>query len=288
MEKFDLFKDLAERTGGDVYIGVVGPVRTGKSTFIKRFMERMILPAIEDLNDRERAQDSLPQSGTGKTIMTTEPKFIPDEAVEIQLTDAIAFRARLVDCVGYAVPGALGYLEEDGARMVMTPWADEAMPFEEAAEIGTRKVIQDHSTIGLVVTTDGSFGDLPRDAYLDAEERVISELKELGKPFVVLLNSSQPASEEVVTLALELQEHYDVPVIPVNCQELQQEDIVHILEQVLYEFPVTDISFQLTDWVEALMTSHWLRKQIDTALDEAKAAITRLRDVDPAVNNLKS
>ncbi|WP_053959081.1 stage IV sporulation protein A [Sulfobacillus thermosulfidooxidans] len=288
MEKFDLFKDLAERTGGDVYIGVVGPVRTGKSTFIKRFMERMILPAIEDLNDRERAQDSLPQSGTGKTIMTTEPKFIPDEAVEIQLTDAIAFRARLVDCVGYAVPGALGYLEEDGARMVMTPWADEAMPFEEAAEIGTRKVIQDHSTIGLVVTTDGSFGDLPREAYLDAEERVISELKELGKPFVVLLNSSQPASEEAMALALELQEKYDVPVIPVNCQELQQEDIVHILEQVLYEFPVTDISFQLTDWVEALMTSHWLRKQIDTALDEAKAAITRLRDVDPAVNNLRS
>ncbi len=287
MEKFDLFKDLAERTGGDVYIGVVGPVRTGKSTFIKRFMERMILPAIEDLNDRERAQDSLPQSGTGKTIMTTEPKFIPDEAVEIQLTDAISFQARLVDCVGYAVPGALGYVEEEGPRMIMTPWADEAMPFEEAAEIGTRKVIQDHSTIGLVVTTDGSIGDLGRDAYLDAEERVVSELKELDKPFVVLLNSLLPESGETMNLAFELRDKYDVPVIPVNCQELQPSDIVHILEQVLYEFPVTDIVFRLTDWVEALATPHWLRKQIEGSLDEAKASIIRLRDVDTALNNLR-
>lgn len=288
MEKFDLFKDLAERTGGDVYIGVVGPVRTGKSTFIKRFMERMILPAIEDANERERAQDSLPQSGTGKTIMTTEPKFIPDDGVEIQLTDAISFRARLVDCVGYAVPGALGYMEDDGARMVMTPWSDEMMPFEEAAEIGTRKVIQDHSTIGLVLTTDGSFGDLPRAAYIEPEERVIGELKELGKPFVVLLNSAHPDTEDTLTLTLELQEAYDVPVLPINCQELQQEDIVHILEQVLYEFPVTEISFEMTDWVEALSSSHWLRKQVDNVLEEARASITRLRDVDPAVNNLQS
>ncbi len=287
MEKFDLFKDLAERTGGDVYIGVVGPVRTGKSTFIKRFMEQMILPVIEDLNDRERAQDSLPQSGTGKTIMTTEPKFIPDEAVEIQLTDAISFHARLVDCVGYAVPGALGYREEEGPRMVMTPWADEAMPFEEAAEIGTKKVIQDHSTIGLVVTTDGSIGDLSREAYLDAEERVIAELKEMDKPFVVLLNSLLPMAEETLNLAFELRDKYDVPVIPINCQELQQEDIVHILEQVLYEFPVSDIIFQLRDWVEALSTSHWLRKQIDGALAEVKASISRLRDVDIAMNNLR-
>ncbi len=288
MEKFDLFKDLAERTGGDVYIGVVGPVRTGKSTFIKRFMERMILPAIEDANERERAQDSLPQSGTGKTIMTTEPKFIPDDGVEIQLTDAISFRARLVDCVGYAVPGALGYMEDDGARMVMTPWSDEMMPFEEAAEIGTRKVIQDHSTIGLVLTTDGSFGDLPRVAYIEPEERVIGELKELGKPFVVLLNSAHPDTEDTLTLTLELQEAYDVPVLPINCQELQQEDIVHILEQVLYEFPVTEIAFEMTDWVEALSSSHWLRKQVDNVLEEARASITRLRDVDPAVNNLQS
>jgi len=288
MEKFDLFKDLAERTGGDVYIGVVGPVRTGKSTLIKRFMERMILPAIDDPNERERAVDSLPQSGTGRTIMTTEPKFIPDDGVEIQLNDAIAFRARLVDCVGYAVPGALGYTEEEGARMVNTPWSDEPMPFEEAAEIGTRKVITDHSTIGLVVTTDGSFGDLPREAYREAEARVIEELKELGKPFVVVLNSAMPYAEDTVLMAQELSESYDVPVIPVNCLDLRQEDIAHLLEQVLYEFPVSSIMFQLVDWVEALPSSHWLRKQVDQATEEARTMIHRLRDVEAAVNFLMS
>ncbi len=286
MEKFDLFKDLAERTGGDVYIGVVGPVRTGKSTFIKRFMERMILPAIDNPNERERAVDSLPQSGTGRTIMTTEPKFIPDDGVEIALNDAISFRARLVDCVGYAVDGALGYTEEDGARMVNTPWSDEQMPFEEAAEIGTKKVIQDHSTIGVVVTTDGSFGDLPRDAYADAEERVVGELKELEKPFVVVLNSAQPYTEETAELARALSESYDVPVIPVNCLELRQDDIAHILEQVLYEFPVSDIEFELVDWVDALPLTHWLKKQMDLATEEAKSAITRLRDVAVQVQNL--
>lgn len=286
MEKFDLFKDLAERTGGDVYIGVVGPVRTGKSTLIKRFMERMILPVIDDPNERERAVDSLPQSGTGRTIMTTEPKFIPDDGVEIALTDAISFRARLVDCVGYAVQGALGYTEEEGARMVNTPWSDEQMPFEEAAEIGTRKVIQDHSTIGIVVTTDGSFGDLPREAYADAEERVVSELKELEKPFVVALNTVHPYAEETSTLAQELSETYDVPVIPVNCLELRQEDIVHILEQVLYEFPVSEIQFQLVEWVDALPVTHWLKKQMESATEEARSAITRLRDVNPQVENL--
>ena len=288
MEKFDLFKDLAERTGGDVYIGVVGPVRTGKSTFIKRFMERMILPAIDDPNERERAVDSLPQSGTGRTIMTTEPKFIPDDGVEIALNDAISFRARLVDCVGYAVGGALGYTEEDGARMVNTPWSDEQMPFEEAAEIGTRKVIQDHSTIGVVVTTDGSFGDLPRDAYVEPEERVVGELKELEKPFVVILNSAHPYAEETVALAQELSESYDVPVLPVNCLELSQEDIVHLMEQVLYEFPVSDIAFQLVDWVDALPVTHWLKKQMDLATEEARMAIHRLRDVQTQVDSLMS
>ncbi len=283
MEKFDLFKDLAERTGGDVYLGVVGPVRTGKSTFIKRFMERMILPAIDDPNERERAVDSLPQSGTGRTIMTTEPKFIPDDGVEIDLNDAISFRARLVDCVGYTVPGALGYNEEEGQRMVTTPWSDEAMPFEEAAEMGTRKVITDHSTIGLVVTTDGSFGDLPRGSYVDAEERVVGELKELGKPFVVVLNSANPYGEETITIADQLAEQYDVPVLPVNCLELRQDDIVHLLEQVLYEFPVTEIAFNLEDWVESLPVNHWLRKTMDLAMEEARAGIQRLRDVEPAV-----
>ena len=288
MEKFDLFKDLAERTGGDVYIGVVGPVRTGKSTFIKRFMERMSLPAIDDPNERERAVDSLPQSGTGRTIMTTEPKFIPDDGVEIALTDAISFRARLVDCVGYAVGGALGYTEEEGARMVNTPWSDEQMPFEEAAEIGTRKVIQDHSTIGVVVTTDGSFGDLPREAYVEPEERVVGELKELEKPFVVVLNSAHPYAEETVALSQELSESYDVPVMPVNCLELRQEDIVQLLEQVLYEFPVTDVAFELVDWVDSLPVTHWLKKQMDLATEEARMAIHRLRDVQTQVDSLMS
>lgn len=288
MEKFDLFKDLAERTGGDVYIGVVGPVRTGKSTLIKRFMERLVLPAIMDPNDRERAIDSLPQSGTGRTIMTTEPKFIPDDGVDIQLNDTIALRVRLVDCVGYAVAGALGYLENDGARMVMTPWSDEAMPFEQAAEIGTKKVIQDHSTIGLVVTTDGSFGDLPRDAYRESEERVVRELRELAKPFVVVLNSAHPYTEETVGLAQELAEAYDVPVVPLNCLDLRQTDLANVLEQVLYEFPVADVKFTLADWVEALPATHWLKRQFDLAAEEARADIVRLRDVETALRTLMS
>ncbi len=286
MEKFDLFKDLAERTGGDVYIGVVGPVRTGKSTLIKRFMEHMILPTIDDPHERERAVDSLPQSGTGRTIMTTEPKFIPDDGVEISLTEAIAFRARLVDCVGYAVPGALGYTEEEGTRMVSTPWSDEQMSFEEAAEIGTRKVIQDHSTIGVVVTTDGSFGDLPRTAYQEAEERVVGELKELEKPFVVVLNTVNPSDLGAIGLAQQLSESYDVPVIPVNCLELRQDDIVYLLEQVLYEFPVANIEFRLVEWVDALPQSHWLKKQMDAASEEARAQISRLRDINPGMQGL--
>lgn len=288
MEKFDLFKDLAERTGGDVYIGVVGPVRTGKSTFIKRFMERMVLPAIEDPNDHERAVDSLPQSGTGRTIMTTEPKFIPDDGVEIQLGEAITFRARLVDCVGYAVEGALGYEEEDGQRMVMTPWSDEPMTFEQAAEMGTEKVIQEHSTIGIVVTTDASFGELPRSAYEPAESRVVAELKALEKPFIIVLNSANPYSESTVELARELTENYDVPVIPVNCLELNQEEIGNILEQVLYEFPVSEIAFSLTDWVDALAPNHWLRTQIDSANEEVRAQIHRLRDVQGALQILEA
>ncbi|MDA8193321.1 MAG: stage IV sporulation protein A [Thermaerobacter sp.] len=286
MEKFDLFKDLAERTGGDVYIGVVGPVRTGKSTFIKRFMERMILPAIEDPNERERAVDSLPQSGTGRTIMTTEPKFIPDDGVEIAINPTISLRARLVDCVGYAVPGALGYTEQDGARMINTPWSDDPMPFEEAAAIGTRKVIADHSTIGLVITTDGSFGELPREAYLEAEERVVAELKELEKPFVAILNSAHPQTDETLALAHQLSAAYDVPVLPMNCAELRQDDIAEVLEQVLYEFPVADIAFEWGDWVQALATDHWLRRQLHLATEEARAGIHRLRDIDAALGDL--
>lgn len=288
MEKFDLFKDLAERTGGDVYIGVVGPVRTGKSTFIKRFMERMVLPAIEDPNDRERAIDSLPQSGNGRTIMTTEPKFIPDDGVEITLNDNITFRARLVDCVGYTVDGALGYDDSEGPRMVLTPWSEDPMPFEEAAEIGTRKVIADHSTIGLVVTTDGSFGDLARETFVEAEERVVGELKELGKPFVVVLNTNSPYGEEAVRLAEELSEAYDVPVVPLNCLDLKQDDIAHVLEQVLFEFPVAEMNVTLTGWVDALPSQHWLVTQFQAAIAEAKSGVHRVRDVDAALAALRT
>lgn len=288
MEKFDLLKDLAERTGGDVYIGVVGPVRTGKSTFIKRFMERMVLPAIEDPNERERAIDALPQSGAGRTIMTTEPKFIPDDGVEIHLNDQVSLRARLVDCVGYSVGAALGYSEQEGPRMVLTPWSEEPMPFEEAAEIGTRKVIAEHSTIGLVVTTDGSFGEISREQFVEAEERVVGELKELGKPFCVVLNSQTPSDDATRELADALAVDYDVPVVPLNCQEIRQADLVHLLEQVLYEFPVSDLSVVLTGWAAALPDSHWLAQQYARAMEEARAAVTRVRDIEGAVTELRA
>lgn len=288
MEKFDLFKDLAERTGGDVYIGVVGPVRTGKSTFIKRFMERMILPAIEDPNDRERAIDSLPQSGTGRTIMTTEPKFIPDEAVLVALQDGISFRARLVDCVGYNVNGALGYDDPQGPRMVLTPWSEEPMPFGQAAEMGTQKVIADHSTIGLVITTDGTFGELPREAFVEAEERVVGELKELGKPFTVVLNTTEPDAEAARLLGQDLAERYDVPVIPVNCQDLRAEDIAQILEQVLYEFPVSQLDIEPEGFVTALPAGHWLLQELNHAMEQARLGVSRLRDVESALADLRA
>ncbi|MDA8206021.1 MAG: stage IV sporulation protein A [Thermaerobacter sp.] len=288
MEKFDLFKDLAERTGGDVYIGVVGPVRTGKSTFIKRFMERMVLPAIDDPNERERAIDALPQSGAGRTIMTTEPKFIPDDGVEIQLNEQVSLRARLVDCVGYSVGAALGYSENEDPRMVLTPWSEEPMPFEEAAEIGTRKVIAEHSTIGLVVTTDGSFGEITREQFVAAEERVVTELKELGKPFCVVLNSQVPTDEVTLELAEALAVDYDVPVVPLNCQELRQGDLVHLLEQVLYEFPVSDLSVVLTGWPASLPDSHWLAEQFSRVMEEARVAVSRVRDIEGAVADLRA
>lgn len=288
MEKFDIFRDIAERTGGDIYIGVVGPVRSGKSTLIKRFMEQMVLPHIEDPNEHERTRDSLPQSGTGRTIMTTEPKFIPDEGVAVTLHDNINMRVRLVDCVGYAVDGALGYLEDDGPRLVRTPWFEDAIPFEQAAEIGTRKVIAEHSTIGLVVTTDGSVTDLPRSAYQPPEERVISELKELGKPFVVVLNTSRPYSQTTTELVQALEDAYDVPVIPTNVAELSLDDIYLLLEQVLYEFPVQSVTINLPDWVAELPESHALRARFDQAIAEVSGGISRLRDIDGAVATLSA
>lgn len=288
MDRFDIFRDIAERTQGDIYIGVVGPVRTGKSTFIKKLMDLLVIPHIKTESDRERAKDELPQSGGGRTIMTTEPKFIPNEAVEVSIKDSIKMKVRVVDCVGYSVEGALGYEEESGPRMVISPWFEHEIPFQEAAEIGTRKVISEHSTIGLVVTTDGSVTDLPRRNYLEAEERVVNELKEINKPFIMILNSTQPHSQETRELSEELEEKYDVPVLPVDCAELGQMDINNILQEVLYEFPVKEVNIQLPRWVEELENKHWLRQKFEQAVINTVENVKRLRDIDDAIESLSS
>lgn len=247
-----IYKDIQTRTGGDIYIGVVGPVRTGKSTFIKRFMDSLVIPNIEDSSKKERATDELPQSASGRTIMTTEPKFIPENAVEINLPDNAHFSVRMIDCVGYIVPSSLGYIENDQPRMVKTPWFEKEIPFNMAAEIGTQKVITEHSTIGLVITTDGSISDIPREEYAEAEERVISELKELNKPFIVLLNSTDPDSEAARKMGCELSNKYNVPVMPVNCLELDEEKIKSVLAQILFEFPIQEVCIELPGWVTSL------------------------------------
>ncbi len=279
MGSFQVYSDLAERTNGEFYLGVCGPVRTGKSTFIKRFMELLVLPGIADENDRARATDELPQSADGKTIMTTEPKFIPKEAVSVNLFGEHPVKVRLIDCVGYIVKEAEGMLEEENERMVMTPWSKEAMPFAQAAEFGTRKVIHEHSTIGIVVTTDGSFGEIPREAYLDAEARTIQELKKIGKPFVVLLNSSRPYSEETAAIVSEINEKYDVSAMAVNCNQLRSEDIQGIMEGILASFPVRQIAFQLPKWVEMLPKEHWLKAELIEKVRGILDKITRIRDV---------
>ncbi len=286
MEKFDLFSDIAERTDGDIYIGVVGPVRTGKSTFIKRFMETMVLPNINDPYEKERAKDELPQSAAGKTIMTTEPKFIPNEAIEIDIKENVAVKVRVVDCVGYTVEGALGYEEESGPRMVLTPWFEEEIPFQQAAEIGTKKVIAEHSTIGLVITTDGSVTDLDRDNYLEAEGRVIEELKELEKPFLVILNTSRPNDSATRSLVAEMETLYNVPVLPMDCAQLTYEDVYGILQEVLYEFPVKEVNILLPKWVEELEEEHWLHEKFNHAVQEVTQDIRRLRDIDGAIQLL--
>ncbi|NMA02129.1 MAG: stage IV sporulation protein A [Clostridia bacterium] len=286
MENFDVFQDITNRTGGNIYISAVGPVRTGKSTFIKRFMELLVLPRIEDDYDKERTIDSLPQSGAGKTIMTTEPKFVPDDAIELEIKEGINAKFRLVDCVGYSVEGALGYEEGEIPRMVRTPWSEDAIPFQEAAELGTRKVITDHSTIGIVITTDGTITDIPREKYIEAEERVVEELKELNKPFIIVLNSVNPEGIETLELAKELEEAYEVPVIPVDIAKMDQETIMQILEEVLFEFPVTEVNISLPDWVEELEPEHWLRAQFEDAVHGTISLVKRLRDIDGAIENL--
>lgn len=286
MEKQDIFRDIAERTGGDIYLGVSGGVRTGKSTFVKRFMELLVIPNIKDHYDRERAKDELPQSSAGKTIMTTEPKFVPDEAVEITIAPGIQVKIRLVDCVGYRVEGALGYEEEEEPRMVSTPWFEEPIPFQEAAEIGTRKVISEHSTIGIVVTTDGTITDIPRESYVEAEEKVIEELKDINRPFLVLLNSIRPQDRQALELAEELSQKYDLPVIPVDCLQMTQQDVLYMLEKVLMEFPVNEVNISLPLWVEELETSHWLRQNFEESVHQAIQDVRRLRDIHGAVEHL--
>ncbi|KOO44088.1 stage IV sporulation protein A [Priestia koreensis] len=285
MEKFDIFKDIAERTGGDIYLGVVGAVRTGKSTFIKKFMELVVLPNISSEAERARAQDELPQSAAGKTIMTTEPKFVPNQAVNIEVNDGLEVNIRLVDCVGYTVPGAKGYEDENGPRMITTPWYEEPIPFHEAAEIGTRKVIQEHSTIGVVVTTDGSIGEIPREDYIEAEERVIEELKEVGKPFIMIVNSAQPHHPNTEKLRANLSEKYDIPVLAMSVETMRENDVLNVLREALFEFPVLEVNVNLPSWVMVLKDQHWLRESYQGAVQDTVKDIKRLRDVDRVVEH---
>jgi stage IV sporulation protein A len=277
--QFDVYNDIQARTGGEIYIGVVGPVRTGKSTFIKRFMDLLVIPGIEDVHSRERAIDELPQAAAGRTIMTTEPKFIPKDAAKITLDNETDVKIRLIDCVGYMVDGASGHIENQHERMVKTPWFDHDIPFTQAAEIGTRKVINDHSTIGIVVTTDGSFGELARINYLLPEEKTINELKSLGKPFIVLLNSDKPYSNDTVQMAEEIARQYDVTVMPVNAEQLKKDDITKIMENLVSVFPITKIDFYMPKWAEMLPQEHWLKMDLITSVKTLLHNLTRINDV---------
>lgn len=280
MDNYNLYKDIRLRTGGEIYIGVVGPVRTGKSTFIKRFMDLEVLPGIEDIHSRERAKDELPQSAAGKTIMTTEPKFIPKEAAKVKITDDITIQTRLIDCVGYMVDGAVGHIENNAERMVKTPWFDYEIPFTQAAEIGTQKVIRDHSTVGVVVTTDGSFGELPRENYVSAEERTVAELKKLGKPFVIILNSEKPYAAETLKLAAQLGEKYKVSTLPLNCQQLRSEDVTKLLETLLEEFPVTEIDMSIPKWAEMLPASHPVKADLINLMRGIIGRVSFMKEID--------
>ncbi len=282
----NIYSDISSRTQGDIYIGVVGPVRSGKSTFIKRFMETLVVPNIEGEFQKERARDELPQSAAGRTIMTTEPKFIPEESIEISMQDNIHLKVRMIDCVGYIVPSSEGYIEDDQPRMVMTPWYEEEIPFNMAAEIGTKKVIEEHSTIGLVITTDGSISSINRDEYEEAEERVISELKELGKPFIVLMNSVDPSDSGVKSLCADLTEKYNVPVLPVNCLELTEDEIKSILQGVLYEFPINSIGINLPCWFTSLDDDDALRNSVIKAVKTNCEDISSVRSVYRFANEL--
>ncbi len=288
MAEYNVYQDISKRSGGDVYIGVVGPVRTGKSTFIKKFMDLLVIPNIDNAFKRERARDELPQSSAGKTIMTTEPKFIPNEAVEIALSGNAKFNVRMIDCVGYIIDSALGYIEDNAPRMVKTPWDDNEIPFAQAAETGTHKVICDHSNIGLVITTDGSITDIPREDYIQAEDRVIDELKELGKPFVVLLNSREPLSQHALDVRTKIEQKHGVPVVNVNCAELNKDDINGIIERILFEFPLKEIGVDMPDWVDGLQNEHWLKKDMISAIMSSLSDVCKIRDARKISNSLEN
>ena len=282
-----IYEDIARRTDGDIYIGVVGPVRTGKSTFIKRFMETLVIPNIENIYRKERARDELPQSGSGRTIMTAEPKFVPDEAVEIHLNESTTASVRMIDCVGYMVSGAEGLFENGSERMVMTPWYDREISITKAAEEGTRKVIAEHSTIGLVITTDGSFGDIPRENYLASEDRVILELMDIGKPFSIILNSAIPNSESAQQLGRELSEHYGVPCVVLNCLELTEKDIRAVMEAVLFQFPLNELCVMLPEWMDALPIENELKRRIWSIFLDGSDRLKTLHDCYCLVDGIK-
>lgn len=286
MSNYDIYKDISERTQGDIYIGVVGPVRTGKSTFIKRFMDLFVIPNIENDYNKQRANDELPQSAAGKTIMTTEPKFVPNEAVEVKLDKNINFKMRMIDCVGYLIPQVTGHMDGDKPRMINTPWSDEKIPFADAAEIGTKKVITEHSTIGIVITTDGSITDIPRENYIEAESRIIKELKNINKPFVMILNTTRPYAPETENLRQDLSMRYNVPVISVNCAQLKSEDINSIMEKLLYEFPLKEIKIKLPKWMETLDINHWLKQNIIGIIKNTFGEINKLRELKNCLSKI--
>ncbi len=281
-----IYSDIARRTGGNIYLGIVGPVRSGKSTFISKFMNTLVIPNIEDDYRRERANDELPQSSAGKTIMTTEPKFVPEEAVKIAVEDGVDMNVRLIDCVGYIIPSAIGYIENEAPRMVATPWFGEPVPFNMAAEVGTRKVITEHSTIGVVVTTDGSITDIPRAEYAEAEQRIISELNEINKPFVVVLNCKDPKSAESIALADKLSKEYGTSVIPVNCLDLDEDIIKRILGDILMKFPVSEVNIAMPKWINSLDKEHWLKRAVFQCIKEAAADIHGISDIRNAAEKM--